>query len=115
MQRATVGQRLRQIMHDQHSKQADIIRLVKPFCTNKTKISKTDLSQYISGKTEPRLDKLSILAQGLNVSEQWLLGFNTTPVINLASTDTPLMYGEHQLTIEDKVMIQQLLQWKYSN
>ena len=40
------------------------------------KISKSDLSQYVSGKTEPRSDKLCILAKALNVSEQWLLGYD---------------------------------------
>lgn len=76
MGRKSVGQRLRTIMSNRGWKQKDILDAVKPFFTNKTRISKTDLSQYVNDKTEPRSDKLYILAKGLNVSEQWLLGFD---------------------------------------
>ena len=57
-------------------KQVDILEKTRPYFTDKVKISKTDLSQYVNGKTEPRSDKLYILAKGLGVSEQWLLGFD---------------------------------------
>lgn len=76
MKRETVGDRLRQLMDERGLKQVDIIEATKPFFTDKVKISKTDLSQYVNNKAEPRSDKLYILAKGLNVPEQWLLGFN---------------------------------------
>lgn len=76
MKRETVGDRLRQLMDERGLKQVDIIEAAKPFFTDKVKISKTDLSQYVNNKAEPRSDKLYILAKGLNVPEQWLLGFD---------------------------------------
>lgn len=76
MKRKTVGQRLKEIMDKRGLKQVDIIEATKPFFTDKVKISKTDLSQYVNDKAEPRSDKLYILSKGLNVPEQWLLGFD---------------------------------------
>ncbi|MGZ1413537.1 helix-turn-helix domain-containing protein [Lactobacillus delbrueckii subsp. bulgaricus] len=72
----TVGERLNQIMSERGLKQKDILDKAEPYFTNEVKISKSDLSQYVSGKTEPRSDKLYILAKALNVSEQWLLGYD---------------------------------------
>ena len=92
MERKSVGQRLRTIMSNRGWKQKDILDAVKPFFTEKTKISKTDLSQYVNDKTEPRSDKLYILAKGLNVSEQWLLGFDETEP--KSSTPTNIIYNE---------------------
>ena len=76
MKRRTVGERLREYMAVHGLKQVDILEKTRPCFTDKVKISKTDLSQYVNGKTEPRSDKLYILAKGLGVSEQWLLGFD---------------------------------------
>lgn len=41
-----------------------------------TGIPKVTMSYYLSGKTVPRSDKLYKLAQALNVSEAWLLGYD---------------------------------------
>lgn len=76
MRKMTVGERLNQIMSERGLKQKDILDKAEPYFTNQVKISKSDLSQYVSGKTEPRSDKLYILAKALNVSEQWLLGYD---------------------------------------
>lgn len=76
MRKMTVGARLNQIMSERGLKQKDILDKAEPYFTNEVKISKSDLSQYVSGKTEPRSDKLYILAKALNVSEQWLLGYD---------------------------------------
>ena len=42
----------------------------------KTGINKTTISYYINGKTAPRSSKLYLIAQALNVSEAWLLGYD---------------------------------------
>ena len=42
----------------------------------KTGINKTTISYYMNGKTVPRSSKLYLIAQALNVSEAWLLGYN---------------------------------------
>jgi repressor LexA len=74
--RHTVGDRLKEYMQQHSLKQVDIIEKARPFFTEKLKITKTDLSQYINNKTEPRSDKLHLLAKALNVDEAWLLGFD---------------------------------------
>lgn len=89
MRKMTVGERLNQIMSERGLKQKDILDKAEPYFTNEVKISKSDLSQYVSGKTEPRSDKLYILAKALNVSEQWLLGYD-----NEAANDKKLTIEE---------------------
>jgi transcriptional regulator with XRE-family HTH domain len=50
---------------------------------DRTGIPKVTISYYTSGKTVPRADKLYLLAQALNVSEAWLLGYD----VEMARTD----------------------------
>lgn len=73
----STGDRLKQLMNERNIKQVDIIAKTKPLSERTgIKISKTDLSQYINNKSEPRQDKLYILAKALNVNEGWLMGFD---------------------------------------
>uniref|UniRef100_UPI00403F6B78 helix-turn-helix domain-containing protein n=1 Tax=Lentilactobacillus hilgardii TaxID=1588 RepID=UPI00403F6B78 len=68
---------MKQLMNERNIKQVDIIAKTKPLSERAgIKISKTDLSQYINNKSEPRQDKLYILAKALNVNEGWLMGFD---------------------------------------
>ena len=41
-----------------------------------TGIPKGTLSYYLSGKTEPKSDRVYLLARTLNVNEAWLLGYD---------------------------------------
>ena len=41
-----------------------------------TEISKSTMSQYLSGKYEPSQLKTEIIARALNVSEAWLMGYD---------------------------------------
>jgi len=60
-----------------------IINRAKPFCSEYgVKLSKSDLSQYVSGKVEPGQNKLYILARALNVSEAWLMGYEVKNATN---------------------------------
>ena len=69
--------RIREIMDKEHLKQVDILEKAKPFSSKyDTKISKADLSQYVSGKVEPGQAKLFVLANALNVNEAWLMGYD---------------------------------------
>ena len=43
---------------------------------NKTKIDKSVISNYLSGKYKPGDDNLKLLADSLDVSEMWLLGYD---------------------------------------
>lgn len=75
----TTGSRLKMIMNERNLKQVDILRLTEPFQKKyNVKIAKNDLSQYVNDKTEPRQDKLFVLALALEVSEPWLMGYDVS-------------------------------------
>ena len=77
MKKATTAERLKEIMNERHLKQIDILDNSKRYCEqHNIKLTKTDLSQYVSGKVEPGQGKLFILGLTLNVSEAWLMGYN---------------------------------------
>lgn len=71
---ATTAERLRQLMAERDLKQADILRLAEAVA-GPEKLTKTDLSQYVSGKVRPGPGKLRLLAKALGVGEAWLLGY----------------------------------------
>lgn len=77
MKEFTTSDRLKQIMGERGMKQVDILEACKPYCEKyNIQLKKNDLSQYVSGKVEPKQDKLSILGMALNVNEVWLMGYN---------------------------------------
>ena len=77
MKQSNTTQRLKEIMRDRNLRQVDILNLVRPYSEKYgVKFNKSDLSQYIAGKTEPGQDKLAVLSMALNVSEAWLMGYN---------------------------------------
>lgn len=77
MKDSTTSDRLRFIMNSRNLRQTDILELCKPYCERyNVRLAKNDLSQYVSGKIEPKQDKLSILSFALNVSEAWLAGYD---------------------------------------
>ena len=74
---SSTKERLSDLMRQRGLRQADILARAKPFCDRLgIQISRSDISQYVTGKTEPRPDKLTVLSQALGVSEPWLLGFD---------------------------------------
>ena len=77
MKESSTSERLKYIISNRKLKQVDIIKKCEPFCEKYDKrLAKNDLSQYVSGKVEPKQDKLSILALALDVNEAWLAGYN---------------------------------------
>lgn len=83
MKTSSTALRLNEFMQKNGLKQIDIINLAKPFCSEYgVKLSKSDLSQYVSGKVEPGQNKLYILARALNVSEAWLMGYEVKNATN---------------------------------
>jgi len=76
----TTSERLNEIMHEQNLKQVDILEKAKKYCEKyNIKLTKSDLSQFVSGKVEPGQAKLFILGLTLNVSEAWLMGYDVSP------------------------------------
>lgn len=70
MPNGSFSDRLKQSMESAGIKQADLIRLAE----NKgKKLGKSQVSQYVSGKTIPRKDVLDVLALVLGVDQDWLL------------------------------------------
>lgn len=122
------GDRLKEIMAESNLKQVDIIKLAQSFIDKEQldiKISKTDLSQYVNNITEPRQDKLFILANALNVSEAWLMGYDvkknrdktnslqdhTKEIINVVNKlnytrqEKVLNFADYQLSQQENVNI----------
>lgn len=80
MCKVTTAERLKEWMEKTGSRQVDILERAKPFCKKYgVKLTKSALSQYISGKSEPHQDKLFILGCALNVDEAWLMGYPVAP------------------------------------
>ena len=74
---SSVANRLKEVMDSKNLRQIDILNLSKPFCVAQdVKMGRNDLSQYVSGKVEPKDDKLHILSQALSVAELWLRGYD---------------------------------------
>ncbi len=65
----TFADRLREAMSEKGLKQVDLLRYAQE-CGRK--LGKSQLSQYVSGKTMPRPDMLAFLAEALGVTEEWL-------------------------------------------
>lgn len=79
MKTSNTSLRLKQIMESRGLKQVDILSLCQPLCKKYgVKFGRNDISQYVSGKVEPKQDKLSVLAEALGVSEPFLMGYDDT-------------------------------------
>jgi transcriptional regulator with XRE-family HTH domain len=73
----SVGARLRQVMDERGLRAVDLHDMIRPYCAKYgIGISKSQLSQYLNDFNEPGQRRLFILAQALDVSEAWLLGFD---------------------------------------
>ena len=62
------SERLRQWMTENNIRQQDII--------DRTGISSANISYYVSGKREPKADKIGLIAKAFNVDPAWLMGFD---------------------------------------
>ena len=69
MELNSFDKRLRWAMEAQGMKQADLIRLASEMGV---KLGKSQVSQYVSGKTAPRKEVLFTLASILSVEPSWL-------------------------------------------
>lgn len=75
--KSKISARLKEAMRNKNLKQVDVVAKAKLLESEMgTKISKTDLSQYVNGKVTPGQKKLYVLAKILDVSEAWLLGYD---------------------------------------
>ena len=44
--------------------------------SDKTGIPKSSISQYMSGYTKPKQDRIFLICKALNINEAWLLGYD---------------------------------------
>ncbi len=70
MKKDTFASRLKIALNERHMKQIDLV--------NRTKLDKTLVSKYMAGSSEPKQDKLELLAAALGVNEVWLMGYNVS-------------------------------------
>lgn len=91
---AAISDRLKEAMKVKGLKQVDIIRLSEPVGEKYgIKLGKSHISQYLSGKSEPRVDILKVLAETLNVNQLWLQGEEVpmeTDMSNMRITENKL-------------------------
>lgn len=64
----TCGKRIEKALIIREMKQADLCKLAD--------IPKSSLSLYLKGAYEPKQDKIYKMANALNVSEMWLMGYD---------------------------------------
>ena len=65
---SSTSERLKEAMHIRQLKQADLARI--------TGLAKGGISNYVTGRYEPKSDVINKLAKALNCSEMWLWGYN---------------------------------------
>lgn len=74
---SNTAERLAEIMERENMKQVDIITRCEPYLKKYgVKMNKSDISQYLAGKSEPNQRKLAVLSEALGVSVDWLMGFS---------------------------------------
>ena len=66
---------------------------------NKTGLSSGTISQYRSGRCKPKMERVKMIAEVLNVSPSWLLGYDGP--MQPSTTDANLLFLE--LTPEDQL------------
>ena len=65
---SSTSERLKEAMRIRQLKQADLARI--------TGLAKGGISNYVTGRYEPKSDVISKLAKALNCSEMWLWGYD---------------------------------------
>lgn len=95
--------RLKKLMEDRGLRQVDILEKSKPFQDKLgIKMSKTHLSNYINGKSNPDQQKLILLSQTLGVSEPWLMGYDV-PMVESSEIENDSETIEKTVTVMKKL------------
>ena len=108
------GERLKQLMAQEGLRQSDIVDLCKPFAKRYgVPITKSDISSYCTGRSDPSQKKLFILAQALHVSEAWLMGLDVAKeprnTISDAKKDIDLLSKFNSLKKRDQLLVAQII------
>ncbi len=98
MEHQIFANRLREAMEKAQMKQVDLIRIAQ---AEGRKLGKSQISQYLSGKSIPRPDTLSFLARTLFVSEGWLSPGSQAGTEPSATQDAPTAREEGSAAAQD--------------
>ncbi|MDY5371812.1 MAG: aminotransferase class I/II-fold pyridoxal phosphate-dependent enzyme [Eggerthellaceae bacterium] len=98
MEHQIFANRLREAMEKAQMKQVDLIRIAQ---AEGRKLGKSQISQYLSGKSIPRPDTLSFLARTLFVSEGWLSPGSQAGTEPSATQDAPAAREEGSAAVQD--------------
>ena len=106
---ATFADRLKEALRLTGTKQIELSRL--------TKIDKGTINNYLWGKYEPKQGKLSNIADALNVSPVWLMGFDvpmerekkTPDTIKLTEGEEMLLNLFRQVPVESQQMVLEMI------
>jgi len=78
MRKFTTGERLKEFMKMQGLRQVDILNKTLPYQKSLgITMSKSHLSNYVNDRSSPDNEKMRLLAKALDVSEPWLMGYDT--------------------------------------
>ncbi len=77
---ATIAERMKEALAMRGMKQSDLVAL--------TGIGKSSISTYLTGEYEPKQRNIYKIAQALNVSEAWLMGFDVPMKKSIVNYDT---------------------------
>ncbi len=88
----TCGKRIEKALIIRKMKQADLCKLAN--------VPKSSLSLYLKGAYEPKQDRVYSMAQTLNVSEVWLMGYDVPMERDDRST-----FDSQKLTNNEKTML----------
>ena len=107
---STTSQRLKEAMRIRNMKQADLAR--------STGLAKGGISNYVTGRYEPKSDIISKLAKALNCSEMWLWGYDVpmereknTPIEESDLNDGEKMLLDlfRQIPVEKQELVLQMI------
>lgn len=87
----TCGKRIEKALQIRQMKQSELCKL--------SGVPKSSLSLYLKGAYEPKQDKIYKMADALNVSEMWLMGYDV-PMERVSQT----IYME--LTSAERIMLE---------
>jgi transcriptional regulator with XRE-family HTH domain len=73
---------------------------------SKTKISKSTLSEYLTGRYEPKQDRIYILSQALNVDPVWLWGYDVPMEKKETPEEKKIPLTEDQLSEGEKLLLE---------
>jgi len=96
----STSQRLKQIMNERGLRQVDILKMSEKLQEDLgIKMSKSHLSQYVSGKYEPNQNYIYLLCRTLNVDPAWLMGYelqNAEGIPNFPRSDIEYLVADEK-------------------